>query len=118
MKDLLIEIGTTNTDTRNVRGMSVSKVAQLAPSLLPEAICMGRWTTPKTFAGNYQKPVKCISSSPVPYAVLKTKDLQQILRHGLTLKPPNNVSVGDYVRHHAHWKNHSLYFSKAMQTPS
>jgi hypothetical protein len=108
MKDLMLEIGIKDMDTRNIRGMSVSKVAQVAPTLLPEAIRMGRWTTPKTFADNYQKPVRCVSKRPLPDAVLKSKNLQQILRHGLSLKPPTNVSLGDFVRHHSHWINKKL----------
>ena len=108
MSGFLVESRAANMDTRNVRGMSISKIVQVAPSLKKEALHLGRWTNEKTFKGNYAKPVNLVSKKELPARCLQSKNLQQCIRHGLVLRPPTNVSVADFVRHHSHWLNTSF----------
>lgn len=102
-KDILDEADMTTTHTQNMRGASISKIVQIAPSLKEEALELGRWTTPLTFHNSYQRPVKLLTKEAVPAQIVQTKNLQQIVRHGLTLRPPRKVSLQDFVLHHRQW---------------
>jgi hypothetical protein len=93
--------GMERMTARSLRGASPSKIVQLFPDLLPQALQLGRWTNPKTFRNHYQGPVDLISSSPPP-AALKT-NLQQVLRWGFEPNPPAEVSAVDYMKGPKFW---------------
>jgi hypothetical protein len=79
--------------TAHIRGASVSKIVQLAPSLTDQALALGRWTTQHTFRNHYQAPVLG-TWAPLPKSLLSNP--QQVLRWGWTPTPPDNVSVAEY----------------------
>jgi hypothetical protein len=105
---LMTEAGIHNVDTRNVRGMSGSKVVAVAPSLRKEVVANGRWTDESTFRTTYEKPVKLLSAAAVSAAVVESKNLQQCIRHGLELKPPDRITAADFLRHHEYWVGKSI----------
>jgi hypothetical protein len=91
--------------TAHIRGASVSKIVQLAPSLTNEALALGRWTTPHTFRNHYQAPVLG-TWAPLPKSMLSNP--QQVLRWGWTPTPPDNVSVAEYEKPPKHWVGRTI----------
>jgi hypothetical protein len=81
---------------KSIRGASPSKIVQLFPDLLPEALKLGRWTKKKTFCSHCQAPVDLLQGPPPP-VVLK-QNLQQLLRHGFEPTPPPHVSSVDNLK--------------------
>ena len=90
-----------NMTCRSVRGASPSKVVQLFPDLLSEALKLGRWSNAKTFRNHYQAPV-VLQSAQTPPSSLKT-NIQQILRWGFQPKPPPLVSAEHYMKGPEFW---------------
>ena len=86
---------------RSLRGASPSKVGQLFPDLLPEALRLGRWTNRKTFNMHYRGPVR-LQSSETPPAHIKG-NVQQVLRFGFQPTPPPLVSAADYMKGPSFW---------------
>ena len=91
--------------TAHIRGASVSKIVQLAPSLIDQALALGRWTTPHTFRNHYQAPVLG-TWAPLPATLLS--NLQQVLRWGWTPKPPDNISVAEYEKPPRYWVGRTI----------
>jgi hypothetical protein len=89
-----------NMMTAHIRGASVSKIVQLVPELVDQALALGRWTTPSTFRNHYQAPV--LSTWPeVPNSIRKNP--QQVLRWGWTPTPPEGISIAEYKKPPHHW---------------
>jgi hypothetical protein len=89
-----------NMMTAHIRGASVSKIVQLVPELLDQALALGRWTTPYTFCNHYQTPV--LGNWPdVPNPIRKNP--QQVLRWGWTPTPPEGISIAEYEKPPNHW---------------
>ena len=91
--------------TAHIRGASVSKIVQLAPSLIDQALALGRWTTPHTFRNHYQAPVLG-TWAPLPKALLSNP--QQVLRWGWTPQPPDNISVAEYEKPPRYWVGRTI----------
>jgi hypothetical protein len=91
--------------TAHIRGASVSKIVQLAPSLTDQALALGRWTTPHTFRNHYQAPVLG-NWAPLPKSLLSNP--QQVLRWGWTPTPPDNVSVAEYEKPLKYWVGRTI----------
>jgi hypothetical protein len=106
VKGMLRMEGMTNTTTRSVRGASPSKVVQLFPDLLPEALKLGRWTDHMTFANHYQAPVNLVSTEPPPETI--KSNVQQVLRWGFAPKPPSHVSAVDYMKGPDFWVGQTI----------
>ena len=81
---------------KSLRGASPSKVVQLFPDVLQEALALGRWTTKKTFWSHYQAPVELVSENDPPPNSLKS-NVQQVLRWGFSRAPPANVTAEEHV---------------------
>jgi hypothetical protein len=89
-----------NMMTAHIRGASVSKIVQLVPELIDQALALGRWTTPYTFRNHYQAPV--LGNWPaVPNSIRKNP--QQVLRWGWTPTPPEGISIAEYEKPPKHW---------------
>jgi hypothetical protein len=101
VKEVLREAGMEDMTTKSVRGASPSKVVQLFPDLLPEALKLGRWTNKKTFCSHYQAPVNLLQSPP-PAESLK-QNVQQLLRHGFEPTPPPEVTAEEYMEPPQSW---------------
>ena len=101
MKVALKEAGMGSMTARSVRGASPSKVVQLFPELIPEALQLGRWTNRKTFNNHYQAPVRLSTVEPPPVSL--KSNLQQILRWGFVPQPPPRISATDYMRGPDFW---------------
>jgi hypothetical protein len=100
-KNSLLHAGMGEMISRSIRGASPSKIVQLYPELLPEALKLGRWTTRKAFNNHYQGPVElAISDHPSPAI---RNNSQQILRWGFTPRPPEKVSALDYMKGPDFW---------------
>ena len=106
VKQSLQEAGMADMTMKSVRGASPSKVVQLFPDLLPEALKLGRWTKKNTFCSHYQAPVNLLPMPPPPVA-LKT-NLQQLLRHGFEPKPPPEVTADGYMEPPQSWVNRRM----------
>ena len=106
VKGALTRAGMAPMTTRSVRGASPSKIVQLFPDLLPEALGLGRWTTKDVFNNHYQAPVKLVSSAKPPDSL--KSNLQQILRWGFSPTPPPGVSVRDYMQGPGFWVGQSI----------
>ena len=81
---------------KSLRGASPSKVVQLFPDVLQEALALSRWTTKKTFL------VSLSSSSGVGVRERPTSKLTQIQRPaspsmGIQSAPPANVTAEEHV---------------------
>ena len=101
VKEVLREAGMEDMTTKSVRGASPSKVVQLFPDLLPEALKLGRWTNKKTFCSHYQAPVNLLESPP-PADSLK-QNVQQLLRHGFKPTPPPEITAEEYMEPPQSW---------------
>ena len=110
VKSGLQAAGMGKMTARSVRGASPSKIVQLFPDLLPEALKLGRWTDRKTFNNHYQSPVELmhISNNKSPTQLGAYKNLQQVLRWGFTPRPPPHVSAGDYMKGPEFWLGKSF----------
>ena len=108
VKSGLQAAGMGKMTARSVRGASPSKIVQLFPDLLPEALKLGRWTDRKTFNNHYQSPVELISNNKPPTQLGASKNLQQVLRWGFTPRPPPHVSAGDYMKGPEFWLGKSF----------
>jgi hypothetical protein len=106
VKESLQEAGMADMTMKSVRGASPSKVVQLFPDLLPEALKLGRWTKKNTFCSHYQAPVNLLPMPPPPVA-LKT-NLQQLLRYGFEPKPPPEVTAEEYMEPPQSWVNRRM----------
>jgi hypothetical protein len=101
MKNGLSYAGMGTMTPRSIRGASPSKIVQLFPDLLPEALRLGRWTNKKTFNNHYQGPVKLVTSDRPPPSI--RANAQQILRWGFKPTPPAGVSAADYMKGPDFW---------------
>jgi hypothetical protein len=106
VKGMLLRAEMKNTTARSVRGASPSKVVQLFPDLLQDALDLGRWTDHMTFANHYQAPVQ-LSTEETPPDSIKS-NVQQILRWGFTPVPPPNVSAVDYMKGPDFWVGQTI----------
>jgi hypothetical protein len=97
----LEEAGMSPMTARSVRGASPSKIVQLFPDLLPEALKLGRWTNQLTFNNHYQGPVRLQSNLTPPDSI--KGNLQQVLRWGFEPTPPPHVSALDYMKGPEFW---------------
>ena len=97
----LSSAGMTDMTARSLRGASPSKLVQLFPDMLDEALALGRWTTPLTFHTHYQGKVDLISREKPP-AALKLNP-QQLLRWGFKPRPPPGISAAEYMLPPDHW---------------
>ena len=86
---------------KSIRGASPSKLVQLFPELIDEALSLGRWTTRKTFCNHYQAPVQLATTEPPPTTI--KSNVQQILRWGFQTTPPLHVSATDYMKGPTFW---------------
>lgn len=100
-KDGLKAAGMNTMTARSLRGASPSKIVQLFPDLLPQALGLGRWTNPKTFRNHYQGPVDLVSATPPPDSM--KSNVQQVLRWGFEPKPPEGISAVDYMKGPTFW---------------
>jgi hypothetical protein len=91
--------------TAHIRGALLSKIVQLEPSLIDQALALGRWTTPHTFRNHYQAPVLG-TWAPLPKALLSNP--QQVLRWGWTPQPPDNISVAEYEKPPRYWVGRTI----------
>ena len=101
VKQALKEAGMEDMTMKSVRGASPSKIVQLFPDLLPEALKLGRWTKKNTFCSHYQAPVKLLPLPPPPVAL--KQNLQQLLRYGFEPTPPPHVSSSEYMSPPEYW---------------
>ena len=92
--------------TKSIRGASPSKLAQLFPDMLKDALALGRWTTKKTFSSNYQAPVELVSKDPPPDSL--KSNAQQVLRWGFKRTPTANVTAEDYMKGPSFWVGKSV----------
>ena len=106
VKNGLDEAGMSPMTAKSIRGASPSKIVQLFPDLLSEALKLGRWTTQKTFNNHYQAPVKLLSSTIPPDSI--KGNLQQILRWGFEPAPPLHVSARDYMKGPEFWVSKTI----------
>jgi hypothetical protein len=100
-KSGLAAAGLTSMTARSLRGASPSKIVQLFPELLDQALKLGRWTNPKTFRNHYQGPV-ALCTTERPPEILKG-NLQQLLRWGFKPIPPIGISSLDYMKGPEFW---------------
>ena len=108
VKSGLRAAGMGSMTARSVRGASPSKIVQLFPELLPEALQLGRWTNNKTFNNHYQSPVNLVTREKPPQQLGESKNIQQVLRWGFTPKPPPKVSAVDYMKGPDFWVGKTL----------
>ena len=101
VKESLREAGIDSMTMKSIRGASPSKVVQLFPDLMEEALALGRWTSRKTFCNHYQAPVQLTTMEPPP-TTLKS-NVQQVLRWGFEPTPPEHVSATDYMKGPTFW---------------
>ena len=101
VEESLEEAGMQDMTMKSIRGASPSKIVQLFPDLLPEALKLGRWTKKKTFCSHYQAPVDLLRGPPPPVAL--KQNLQQLLRHGFEPTPPPHVSSVEYMKPPGYW---------------
>ena len=66
VKESLRQAGIDSMMMKSIRGASPSKVVQLFPDLMEEALALGRWTSRKTFCNHYQAPVQLTTTEPPP----------------------------------------------------
>ena len=105
-KATLGEAGMHSMTARSIRGASPSKIVQLFPDLLPQALKLGRWTNSKTFVNHYQAKVSLVTSRTPP--VTMKNNLQQILRWGFQPRPPDLVSALEYMLGPDHWLHRTV----------
>lgn len=101
VSDTLEEAAMEHMTMKSVRGASPSKVVQLFPDLMPEALKLGRWTTEKTFSNHYQAPVRLLPVGPPPVEL--KQNVQQLLRWGFKPTPPVHVSASEYMKPPQFW---------------
>ena len=87
--------------TRSVRGASPSKIVQLFPDLLQEALALGRWTNCETFNTHYQAPVELASKTKPPDEL--RSNIQQVLRWGFTPCTPTGITAIEYMQGPTYW---------------
>jgi hypothetical protein len=102
----LHEAGMKTMTMKSLRGASPSKLVQLFPDMLQDALALGRWTTKKTFLSHYQAPVELASNEPPPDSL--KSNVQQVLRWGFSRTPPANVTAGDYMKGPSFWVGKSV----------
>ena len=105
-KRALLWAGMHSMTARSIRGASPSKIVQIYPDLLPQALELGRWTNRKTFLNHYQAKVN-LRSKETPPAACKD-NLQQLLRWGFKPRPPPNVSAQEYMQGPDYWLNQTF----------
>ena len=93
-------VGMGAMKTAHLRGASTSKITQLVPERRADALALGRWTDEATFRNYYECEVEG-SWKPVPAGV--RQNCQQILRHGFKPRPPQGVSVQEYMARPQSW---------------
>ena len=113
VKESLQEAGMENMTMKSVRGASPSKVVQLFPELLPEALKLGRWTKKNTFCSHYQAPVNLLPMPPPPVAL--KSNLQQLLRYGFEPSPPPEITVEEYMEPPNQWV-HRRFVNLSMKS--
>ena len=103
--------GLMEMTARDIRGASTSKIAQCAPQLRDDALRLGRWTTPKTFANHYEVPVARVPSSDdeVPASC------QQVLRWGFNPRLPNDMTLEEYSQPPDYWLGRSGRAGKVVR---
>ena len=101
VKRTMDSAGMVGMHTKSLRGASPSKVVQLFPDMLEEALQLGRWTSELTFRNHYQAPVKLLSRAAPPETL--RSNVQQLLRWGFRPRPPRHVSATDYMRGPTFW---------------
>ena len=103
--------GLMEMTARDIRGASTSKIAQCAPLLRDDALRLGRWTTPKTFANHYEVPVARVPSSDdeVPASC------QQVLRWGFNPRLPNDMTLEEYSQPPDYWLGRSGRAGKVVR---
>lgn len=97
----LAAAGLSSMTARSLRGASPSKIVQLFPDLLEEALKLGRWTNAKTFRNHYQGPVDFCTVDRPPDAL--KGNVQQLLRWGFEPTPPFGISRLDYMQGPEFW---------------
>ena len=109
VKSGLAAAGLDTMTARSLRGASPSKIVQLFPDLLDQALKLGRWTNPKTFRNHYQGPVDLqrLPDQDLPPDSLKG-NLQQLLRWGFQPKPPFGISSLDYMKGPEFWVGQTI----------
>lgn len=106
VKESLRETKIETMTMKSIRGASPSKLVQLFPDLMAEALALGRWTSRKTFCNHYQAPVQLATPEPPPTSL--KANVQQILRWGFQPSPPLHVTAADYMKGPDFWVGQSF----------
>ena len=103
--------GLDHMSCQSVRGATTSKIAQCVPTLRPEVLKMGRWTTEETFKKSYETEIVRVPSldDEVP------SSCQQVLRWGFNPTLPRGIPLEDYAKLPGHWVGRTFSCGKIQK---